>query len=99
MKTFPKDEQAKNICYNWADDFKAMGMMNDVIVWQAAGLAFHNGTSVHDSYITTKIKRSIQIKIEVSKMAAILPSSVSKAILEISREAKYLDMLMTHTFG
>lgn len=99
MKTFPKDEQAKNICYNWANDFKAMGMMNDFIVWQAAGFAFDSGASVHDSYIITKIKRSIQIKIEVSKMAAILPSSLGNAILEISREAKYLDMLMTHTLG
>lgn len=99
MKSFPKDEQARNICYNWADDFKAMGMMHEFSIWQAAGFAFDNGTSVHDSYIITKIKRSIQIKIEVSKIAVILPSSVSRAILEINREAKYLDMLMTHTIG
>ena len=97
MKNFPKDEQAKNICYKWAEDFKATGMRDEFIVWQAAGFAFDNGTSVHDSYIITKIKRSIQIKIEVSKIAVILPSSVSKAILEISREAKYLDALMTNT--
>ncbi|OJT51562.1 hypothetical protein BSZ28_10020 [Pseudomonas moraviensis] len=74
-------------------------MMDDFIVWQAAGFAFDNGTSVHDSYIITKIKRSIQIKIELSKTAVILPSSVRKAILEIGREAKYLNMLMTHTIG
>lgn len=99
MNKFPKDKQAKDICFNWADDFKAMGMMDDFLVWRAAGFAFDNGTLADDSYIITRIKRSIKIKIEISQIAAILPSSVSKAMLEISREAKYLDALMTNTLG
>jgi hypothetical protein len=99
MNKFPQDKQAKEICFNWADDFKAMGMMDDFLVWRAAGFAFDNGTLAEHSYIITRIKRSIKIKIETSKIAAILPSSVSKAMLEISREAKYLDALMTNTPG
>jgi ABC-type uncharacterized transport system permease subunit len=99
MNNFPKDELAENICYSWAEDFKAMGMMNNFSVWQAAGFAFESGASVHDSFIITKIKRSIKIRIESSKLSAVLPNSVAKALLEITREAKYLDMLMTHTFG
>ena len=98
MKNFPKDEQAKKICWDWADDFKTMGMEDDCMLWQSIGLAFEIGASVHDSYIT-KINRTIQLKIEASRMGAILPKSLGNALLEISREAKYLEMLMTHTFG
>ena len=99
MKTFPKDEQAKKICWDWADDFKTIGMVGDCMFWQSIGLAFESGASVHDSYIITKINRTIQLKIEASRMGAILPKSLGNALLEISREAKYLEMLMTHTFG
>ena len=99
MKTFPKDEQAKKICWDWAEDFKAMGMVGDYMFWHSIGLAFDSGASVHDTYIITKINRTIRLKIETSRMGPVLPKSLGKALLQISREAKYLEMLMTHTFG
>ncbi|MFG0679236.1 hypothetical protein ACF8GB_01680 [Pseudomonas sp. xss_4] len=99
MKTFPKDEQAKKICWDWAEDFKSMGMVGDYMFWQSIGLAFDSGASVHDTYIITKINKSIRIKIEASRMGPILPKSLGKALIEIGREAKYLEMVMTHTFG
>lgn len=97
MKKFPKDEQAKKICWDWAEDFKTMGMMVDCMFWLSIGLSFESGASVHDPRVITRINKTIQLKIEVSRMGAIFPKSLGKAILEIRREARYLEMLMTHT--
>ncbi|PRN03574.1 hypothetical protein A0O30_17235 [Pseudomonas sp. LLC-1] len=99
MKSFPKDEQAKKICWEWAEDFKAVGMMEDCFFWLSIGVAFENGTSVRDLCIIKKINRTIRIKIELAQVGGILPKRLDKALVQIRHEAKYLEMLMTHTFG
>jgi hypothetical protein len=95
MKKFPQDDQAKTICKNWAEDFKTMGMIEDYMFWEVTGLGFEIGGTVHDSSIIARIDRTIQSKIAVSKMTAIFPSPVKKALLQIGHEAKYLHKILT----
>lgn len=97
MKTFPKDDQAKIICHTWADHFKTMGMMEDYMFWQVVGLGFEIGGTVQSPSIMAKINRTIQSRIAAPKMAAIFPSNAGKVLITFSREAKYLDMILTHS--
>ena len=96
MKTFPKDDQAKIICHNWADHYKIMGMMEDYMFWQVVGLGFEIGGTVQNPSIMAKINRTIQSRIAAPKMGAFFPSDAGKVLITFSREAKYLDMALTH---
>ncbi|MBK4987395.1 hypothetical protein [Pseudomonas sp. S36] len=99
MKSFPKDEQAKKICWDWAGDFKKVGLMEDYFFWLSIGVAFENGASVRDSCIIKKINKTIRIKAELANVKGILPEYLDKALPQIRHEVKYLEMLMMHTFG
>lgn len=94
MKVFPKDEQAKQICREWADDFKQKGMLRDFMFWQGAALGFDTGGSVANDSIIVEMNHAIRTKIEASKMAAMLPAQIRKAIAQIGGEAEYLQTVM-----
>lgn len=94
MKVFPKDEQAKRICSEWANDFKQKGMWQDFLLWYAVALAFDIGGAVENDAIVAEIIRAIRMKMETAKMAAFFPKKIRKALFEISEEAKYLDTVL-----
>ncbi|MHC8331860.1 hypothetical protein [Pseudomonas sp. LB3P25] len=95
MKTFPKDEQAKYICREWAADFMKKGMLLNSLLWQAVANAFDTGEAVdEDSTALAEIHQSVRSKIETAEMAKFLPKAVRKAVIEIAEEAKYLQTVL-----
>jgi hypothetical protein len=94
MKVFPKDEQAKRICNEWADDFKQKGLLQDFLLWYAVALAFEIGGVVEEDAVVAKIKLAILVKMDTAKMAAFFPKKIREALFEISEEAKYLHAVL-----
>ena len=94
MKVFPKDEQAKRICNEWADDFKQKGMLQDFLLWYAVALAFEIGGVVEEDAVVAKINRAILMKMDTAKMAAFAPKKIREALFEINEEAKYLHTVL-----
>jgi hypothetical protein len=94
MKVIPKDEQAKRICCEWAEDFKQKGMWQDFLLWYAVALAFDIGDTVAEDAVVAKINRAIQMKMETSTMAAFASKKIREALFEISEEAKYLHTVL-----
>ncbi|WP_460950464.1 hypothetical protein AB6N16_24785 [Pseudomonas marginalis] len=94
MKIFPKDEQAKHICAEWAEDFRKRGMWQDFLLWYAVALAFDIGGTVEEDAVVAKIDRAIRTKMDTAKMVAFAPKKIRKALFEISEEAKYLHTVL-----
>jgi len=95
MKVFPKDEKAKSICSEWAEDFKHKGMWQDFLLWYAAALAFDIGGTVEEQPVVARINRAIRMKMEIPNMAAFAPKNIRQALFEISEEAKYLHTVLS----
>lgn len=95
MKVFPKDEQAKRICSDWAEDFKQTGMWQDFVLWYAAAVAFDIGGTVEEDAVVAEINHAIRMKMDTAKMAAFAPKKIRKALFEISEEAKYLHTVLS----